>query len=74
MKAEVRVSARLGVPPHDRMHITYSNFIYGSLYIHSVQQTFSFFSLPRFFKHIQKYLKAPPSPVFTGSLSNPSCP
>lgn len=50
----VWVSARLGVPPHDRMHISYSNFIYGALYIHLVQQTFSFFSLPLLFQTYTK--------------------
>lgn len=58
---------------HNRTLVSDSDFIYVSIYLHLIQQTLVS-SCPFFFKHIQKYLKIPPSLMFTGSLSNISFP
>lgn len=58
-----------------RLSHTVTLYVYLSIYTLSTTDLWFFSSpYPFFFKHIQKYLKAPPSSVFTGSLSNPSFP
>lgn len=39
---------------HDRTRVSHSDFIYVSIYLHLVQQTFGFFSLPFFFQAYTK--------------------
>lgn len=56
---------------HNRTLVSYSDFIYVSIYLHLIQQTFGFFSLP-LFQAYTKISEDSSQPNVTGSLSNVS--